>query len=103
MKEIEMRSDKGKRSFDDIMFKIIQLLLYFDLNQTNLMYKANMSHTQQKRYMEYLVEIGMVKEIREGQYPSIIRSSYKVLPKGVEFYVQRRIEKALKDFNEMVR
>jgi len=102
MKEANIRSDKGKRSFDDIMFRVIQLLLYFDLNQTNLMYKANMSHTQLKRYMGYMVEIGMLKEVKEGKYPEIIRNSYKVLPKGVEFYVQRRIEKALKEFRELV-
>jgi len=79
-----------KRSSDDIIYKVIELLLYSDLNKTNLMYKANMSHTQQAIYMESMAMDGFIREVEKGKW--------RVLPKGLEFYIQKRIEKVMFEY-----
>jgi predicted transcriptional regulator len=79
----------SKRSSDEIVFKIIELMLYNDLNKTNLMYKANLSHNQQGEYFGSMMLSGLITYDDE---------KYVVTPKGLEFYIQKRIEKAILEF-----
>ena len=51
-----------------------------EIKPTHLMYKANLSHTQMKSYLEDLVKQDMVREIKKKKYTYLI-----ITDKGHEF------------------
>ena len=50
-----------------------------DAGKTEIMYSANMSYFQLKKYLKFLVDRGLVTEVHLGN-PSI---SYRVTPEGL--------------------
>jgi len=71
-----------KRSRNDI---ILDMLLSIqkkggEIKPTHLMYKANLSHSQMKLYLEELIKNEMVKKIKKKEYEYLI-----ITDKGCNF------------------
>jgi len=58
---------------------IADMLRLGDAGKTEIMYSANMSYFQLKKYLKFLVDRGLVTEVHLGN-PSI---SYRVTPEGL--------------------
>jgi predicted transcriptional regulator len=81
----------GKRSTDEIIYKVLELLIYNPgIVRTQIMYKANMSHTQQNAYFEHMQDTQLIILSGVGRWSKI--SPTKL---GIEYYIQKRIEKAI--------
>jgi len=50
--------------------------------KTHIMYKANLSHRQLEKYLEFLTNQGMIMKITDEYYGG---TKYRVTEKGIEF------------------
>ncbi|OGO40494.1 MAG: hypothetical protein A2147_04065 [Chloroflexi bacterium RBG_16_57_8] len=59
---------------------IADMLRLGEAGKTEIMYSANMSYFQLKKYLKFLVERGLVNEVHMGN-PSI---TYRITPEGIK-------------------
>jgi len=71
----------GNRTRIEILADILDIAHNGAL-KTHIMYKANLSHRQLDKYLQFLVRQGMIVEVRDGAYD---RRIYRVAEKGVQF------------------
>ena len=77
---------KGRRSSTDIIADILGLLRLGEAGKTEIMYKTKMSHSQRQKYLENMMGLGLVGELRKENGSA----SYRVTRKGLR--VLRTIE-----------
>jgi predicted transcriptional regulator len=68
---------------------IADMLRLGEAGKTEIMYSANMSYFQLKKYLKFLLERGLISEVTLGN-PSV---SYRVTPEGLKLL--RDIDKIL--------
>ena len=73
----------NRRGTIDIARRILSLAKDDAVNRTHIMYKANLSHTQLKAYLEFLIKQELLKESPREKEGS--RRMYEVTEKGMEF------------------
>ena len=78
----------SNRTRVDILASILQVTSNRTL-KTHIMYRANLSHRQLERYLEYLEKNGMLEEVADGKV-----NLFQITEKGIEF---------LKDYDRISR
>jgi len=71
---------KNKRSSIQIIADILRLLRLSKAGRTEIMYTINLSFNQRQKYLENLVELGLVEEIHEG----IQSLGYRITRNGLD-------------------
>jgi len=78
---LERTERLGNRTRVEILAKILDVAHHGSL-KTHIMYKANLSHRQLDKYLEFLLHQGLIEEVRDEVYD---RTIYRVAEKGIEF------------------
>ncbi len=67
----------GRRSSIEVIADMLRL---GEAGKTEIMYSANMSYFQLKKYLKFLVDRGLISEVTLGN-PSV---TYRVTPEGLK-------------------
>jgi predicted transcriptional regulator len=83
-----------KRSRMDIISDILSIIQERNgrIKPTHLMYKANLSHTQMKTYLEELMKKGLIKKEESEESKDII-----ITKKGKDFFIQYKQMKSFEN------
>jgi len=76
----------GRRSSIEVIADMLRL---GEAGKTEIMYSANMSYFQLKKYLKFLLDRGLISEVTLGN-PSV---TYRVTPEGLK--VLRNIDELL--------
>ena len=76
----------GRRSSIEVIADILRL---GEAGKTEIMYSANMSYFQLKKYLKFLLDRGLISEVTLGN-PSV---TYRITPEGLK--VLRNIDELL--------
>jgi predicted transcriptional regulator len=81
---VSMLSLEGRRSTIQIVAEILRLLRLGEASRTEVMYTVNMSHHQARKYVSWLLELGLVEEIdKEHRF-----ACYRATSKGLQLLSQ---------------
>ena len=78
---LEKTEPLGNRTRLEILASILDTAHHGTL-KTHIMYKANLSHSQLEKYLEFLIRQGMIVEVRDEAYHRLV---YRISEKGIEF------------------
>ena len=88
-----MLNIRNRRSSIDIIYGILTLLRLGAVGQTEIMYTANLSYYQMKKYLNRMIELELIEKMQKG-YEHV---TYKATLKGLKLLV------AIENIQEMLK